>query len=97
MFKGCENDFGNDIRGVKRCMNIKGCEKNDEKFKGCEKIGQKFKGCEKNIRARKKCSRWVPSPINVPPLTSDLARILEQNDRNFQSLVHGMADPLYIH
>ena len=74
------------IRGVKHCMKIKGCEKNDTKFKGCEKIGQVFKGCEKNSRPRKKCSRRVPSPINVPPLKeTSVVKELKQPVQNRES------------
>ena len=69
-FKGCELFFGSKIRGAKYGMEIKGYEKNRQKFKGYEKISQKFKGSEKNGQPRKKCSRWVPTWINVPPLNT---------------------------
>ena len=37
MLKGFENVIGTEIKGVKHCMKIKGCKKNDTKFKGMKK------------------------------------------------------------
>ena len=66
--KGCESKFGIELRGAKGKPEIKGYEKNGQNFKGCEKNNEKFKGYEKNGPLQKKCSRWVPTRINVPPL-----------------------------
>ena len=53
VFKGCENVFGTEIRGVKHGMKIKSCKKKGKRFKGYEKTGKNVKGAKKSVSPKK--------------------------------------------